>query len=107
MKRKQSPATQPTPPPTVPNLVLAPELAAIILLEHALDVAAHALLAEHPTLIDDFAIARDNAPVLSLASRICFRATALADTLRRYRRAVYDAARAQTSDDDDGSDLPF
>jgi len=91
----------------VPDLVLAPELAAIILLEHALDVALQALLAEHPTLIDDFARARDHDPVVSLAHLICRRAGPLDDTLRRYRRAVRDAAGAAAAKDDADSDLPF
>ena len=95
------------PPPTVPALVLAPELAAIILLEHALEIATRALLAEHPTLIDDFARARDDAPALYLAHRICLRASALEDTLRRYRRAVRDLATARSADDDADPDLPF
>jgi hypothetical protein len=90
----------------VPDLILAPELAAIILLEHALDVATHALLAEHPTLVDDFARARD-APVLSLAHQICLRAGALEDTLRRYRHAVADVARSRSANDDADTDLPF
>jgi hypothetical protein len=91
----------------VPDLVLAPELAAILLLEHALDVTTSALLAEHPTLVDDFARARDDAPALSLAHRICLRAGALADTLRRYRRAVDAVARSRSANDDVDSDLPF
>jgi hypothetical protein len=72
----------------VPELVLAPELAAIVLLEHALDVVREALLAEHPTLVDDFRRPKDDGPVLSLANAICLRAPALRDTLRRYRQAV-------------------
>jgi hypothetical protein len=72
----------------VPDLVLAPELAAIVLLEHALDVVREALLAEHPTLVDDFRRPNDDGPVLSLANSICLRAPALRDTLRRYRHAV-------------------
>jgi hypothetical protein len=84
--------------PTVPDLIDAPELAAIILLEHALDVAASALVAEHMTLIDDFHRPREQGPVVSLAHTICRRAGALRDTLARYRSAVRDAA---ASDDDD------
>jgi hypothetical protein len=90
----------------VTDLVLAPELAAIILLEHALEVATHALVAEHPTLIDDFARARDDAPVMALAYRICLRARALEDVLRRYRRAVTDLARLHAADARQ-EDLPF
>lgn len=94
----------PTPaPPTVPDLVLAPELAAVILLEHALDVLRDALLAEHLSLVDDFRRPRDDGPVVFLANTICLRALALRDTLRRYRRAVHDAATSPAPD----SVIPF
>ncbi len=52
--RRRATTLVPPPSPTVPDIEAAPELAAIILLEHALDVVGNALLAEHPTLIDDF-----------------------------------------------------
>jgi hypothetical protein len=94
------------PPPTVPDFVLAPELAAIILLEYALDIAKDALLAEHPTLVDDFALAHDDSPVLHLAHAICLRAASLRDMLRRYRHAVRDATTSACRDDAD-DDLPF
>jgi hypothetical protein len=85
--------TAPAPaPPRVPDLADAPELAAIILLEHALDVATDALLAEHMTLIDDFHSPRQQGPVVYLAHGICRRAAALRETLWRYRRAVREAA---------------
>ncbi len=93
-------------PPTVPDLVVAPELAAIILLEHALDVAASALVAVHPTLVDDFHRPREQGPVVSLAHTICLRAGALRDTLVRYRRAVRDAAASATHSASD-DDIPF
>jgi len=88
----------------VPDLVGAPELAAIILLDHALDVTASALVAEHMTLIDDFHRPRDQGPVLSLAYTICLRASGLRDTLVRYRRAVRDVASA--ADNVPNDDLP-
>ena len=91
----------------MPELVLAPQLAAIVLLEHALDIAAQALLAEHPTLIDDYARARDRDPAVSLAHGICRRAGALEDMLRRYRRAVRDAYDAATAPDANSDDMPF
>lgn len=103
-RRRPSP---PTPaPPTVPDLIGAPELAAIILLEHALDIATSALLAEHLTLTDDFHRPREQGPVVSLAYAICRRAGALRATLEGYRRAVRDAATADVDDPPDG-DLPF
>ena len=93
----------PPPPPRVPDLIDAPELAAIILLEHALDVAADALLAEHLTLIDDFQRPRDHGPVDALAHAICLRCAVLAETLRRYRHAVSDAATPPARDPADDS----
>lgn len=95
-----------TAPPTVPDLVVAPELAAIILLEHALDVAAMALVAEHMTLIDDFHRTREQGPIVSLAHTICQRAGTLRDTLVRYRCAVRDVA-ASSADNAPHDDIPF
>jgi hypothetical protein len=65
-----------------------------------------AVLAEHPTLADDFARARDDGPVLTLAHHICRRAAALEQALRRYRLAVRDAVAPSRSGDRD-DDLPF
>lgn len=91
MKRARR-ALPPAPaPPTVPDLVDAPELAALMVLEHALAVARDALLAEHPTLIDDFHEPRDQGPVVSLAHAICRREAELRETLGRYRQAVREA----------------
>ena len=99
---KRARRAQPAPaPPRVPDLVVAPELAAIILLEHTLDVVADALLAEHPTLIDDFQRPRDQGPLLFLAHAICLRGAALRETLRRYRRAVSEAATPPAHDPTD------
>jgi hypothetical protein len=100
--KKTAAITTPS-PPTVPDLVDAPELAAIILLDHALGVVTDALLAEHPTLIDDFALAHSKSAVLAHANAICRRAASLRDLLRRYRRAVRAATTPvvrETSDDD-------
>jgi hypothetical protein len=66
----------------------APELAAIVILEHALAVVRDALLAEHPTLIDDYHQPREQGRVVSLARTICRREAALRETLGRYRQAV-------------------
>ena len=99
MKRaRRAPAP---PPPTVPDLVVAPELAAVILLEHALAVVRDALLAEHPTLIDDFPRPREHGAVFGLAHRICLQQAALRETLRRYRRAVRVAAAPPPQRDSD------
>jgi hypothetical protein len=106
MTRRQAPAAPPA-PPTVPDLVDAPELAAVILLEHALDIAASALVAEHMTLIDDFQRPCEQGAVVSLAHIICRRADALRDSLVRYRRAVRDAASAPSDDSASDDDIPF
>ncbi len=95
------------PPPTVRDLVHAPELAAIILLEHALAVASDALVAEHMTLIDDFHQPRDQGAVVFLAHLIRKREAALRDTLRRYRRAVRDATRTKAPPEPDPDDEMF
>lgn len=104
--RRLSSSTLP-PTPTVPQLVDSPELAAVILLEHALDVAVDALLAQHMTLVDDFRRPSEDGPVLTLASTICRRAPALRDTLRRYRQAVRLATSSTAADDDDSDDRIF
>jgi hypothetical protein len=74
----------------VPELVNAPELAALALLDAALEVATSALVAEHMSLIDDLRPPDDDAPVLLLADRITRRAAALRLLLARYRHAVRD-----------------
>lgn len=100
MKRARRAPVAPA-PPQVPDLVVAPELAAVILLEHALAVAADALLAAYPTLIDDLQPPRDQGPVVSLAHVICCRGAALRETLWRYRRAVSVAAAPPAQDPTD------
>jgi hypothetical protein len=104
MKR---PCCKPPPPPepTVPDFVCAPELAAVFVLERALDVVAHALLAEHPTLTDDFHRPH-RGHVETLAASICRRAATLGETLVAYRRAVRDAL-ASSDAEDPNADLPF
>ncbi|HSP99368.1 MAG TPA: hypothetical protein VL049_19270 [Candidatus Dormibacteraeota bacterium] len=107
MKRRPPVPTTGPVPPTVPELVLSPELSTVFLLEHALQAASAALLAEHPTLIDDYARARDRDPVVALALVICRRSAALEAALRRFRRAVRAAHDAASSPDDNNDDLPF
>jgi hypothetical protein len=101
--RSPRPATK---PPTPPDLVLGPELAVLSVLAYVLDIAIAALLAEHPTLIDDFRRPRDDGPVLTLANTICQRAAHLAHILAAYDRAVREAAGALDHDKPD-ADLPF
>lgn len=102
MKRAPRVPTPAPAPPNVPDLVDAPELAAISLLESALAVVRDALLAEHPTLIDDFHRPSEQGRVVELAHAICRREAALREILGRYRHAVRDAVAPprQTSDDD-------
>jgi hypothetical protein len=85
-------------------LVHAPELATVVLLEHALSVAVDALLAEHMTLIDDFRSPRERGPTTFLAHMICRRAASLSEALWRYRRAVREAdSQAPQEPSDDNS----
>jgi hypothetical protein len=102
-KRTPRPAAK---PPTPPDLILAPELAVLSVLAYVLDIATAALLAEHPTLIDDFRRPPDDGPVLTLANTICRRAADLGDTLAAYDRAAREAAGSRHRDKPD-SDLPF
>ncbi len=89
---RSRPAPAPAPyPTTVADLVDAPELAAITLLEHALVVVRDALLAEHPTMIDDFQPPSEQGRVVALAYDICRREDALRTILARYRQAVREA----------------
>jgi len=73
--------------PPVLQLGLAPELAALALLEAALAVASAALLAAQPELLrpDDFEPSTDPAQV---ASRLIEQARALSGTINRYRIAL-------------------
>ncbi len=102
---KRLPAPSAPPEPTVPDFAGAPELAAVFVLERALDVVARALLAEHPTLIDDFHRPR-RGNVENLAGAICLRAATLRENLVAYRCAVRDASRPSDAEDPD-ADLPF
>ena len=106
MKRRAERSQIPT-PPTVPELVDAPELATVILLEHALDVVREAMLAEHPTLVDELRRPSEDGPVVVTANTICLRAIALRDTLRRYRRAVREAAALREGELASDNDLDF
>lgn len=73
--------------PTPDDLVNYPELAALDVLDRALFVAEHALLAAHPVLMtEDAPDDRDDAA--QLAARILGFAVVLADDLERYRRST-------------------
>lgn len=95
----------PPPEPTVPDFTCAPELAAVFILERALDVTIQALLAEHPTLIDDFPRPHDRGTVVHFASKLCRHAALLREAALDYRRAVRDAVAPDLTDND--ADLPF
>ena len=108
VKRRRAREGETSPPfPTVPELTRAPELASVVLLEHALDVVSQALVAEHRTLGDDLHRPADHGAVVMLADRICHRAAALRETLRRYRLAVRDAQGATSLDRDAADDDLF
>ena len=80
------PATAAAFTPPVFQLGLAPELAALALLEAALEVASAALVAAQPELLrPDFEPSSDPADV---ASRIIEQALTLCGTIHRYRIAL-------------------
>lgn len=87
-------------PQEVPPAVLtpfdvmdAPELAALALLEHAIDVAWVAVLAQHLELIDPDAPFRcEPHPHADLTAQLFTRASALSVAIRRYRAALAPAA---------------
>jgi hypothetical protein len=93
-------------PPTPPDLILGPELAVLSVLAYVLDIATAALLAEHPTLIDNFRRPREDGPIVTLANTLCRRAADLADTLAAYDRAVRDMTPSRDHDEAN-ADLPF
>jgi hypothetical protein len=73
--------------PPVEQLGVAPELAALALLEAALEVASAALVAAQPELMrpDDFEPSTDSAII---ASRLVEQSRALRGTINRYRIAL-------------------
>ena len=82
----REPATAAAFTPPVVQLGLAPELAALALLEAALEVASAALVAAQPELLHpDLGPSSDPADV---ASRIIAQALTLCGTIQRYRIAL-------------------
>jgi hypothetical protein len=70
----------------------APQLAALVLLEHAIEVARVAVLAQHIDLLDpDPPFRRDPQPGDELTTPFFTRAHALSVVIRRYRAAVAQA----------------
>ena len=90
---------------SVRDLVVAPELATLDLLDAALEIAIAALLAEHMTLIDDFRPLDEDGHVIELARTVCRRAGSLRELLARYVGAVRSTAKHPPGDPD--ADLPF
>jgi hypothetical protein len=75
------------------DLMDAPELAALALLEHAIHVARIAVLAQHVELLDpDAPFQREAQPGDQLTTAFLARAYELAVVIRRYRAAVAQAA---------------
>lgn len=80
----------------------APELAALALLEHAIDVARVAVLAQHVELLDpDPPFRREPQPGAELTRPFLARAHALSIVIRRYRAAVALAPVSACSADDE------
>lgn len=86
-----------------PQLVHAPELAVLGVLEVALDVSVSALFAEHPTLVELGELSEPAS--LQRARRVLASVHSLRRALQRYRTAVLAAMSAVRDEDDD--DLPF
>jgi hypothetical protein len=75
--------------PTPPEIDRAPEVALLAVLDHGLDVAAAALVAAHPNLLDDDPFYRRlDRPTTKAADIILTRVRRLREALHRYRRAL-------------------
>jgi hypothetical protein len=88
---------------TVVDVLNAPELAVLDVLDHAAHLANAALIAQHPHLLGDEheRSANDRDPVREYAAEVINCAFALSRAVRRYRVAI---ANASTLRDDD---FPF
>jgi len=88
-------------PPSLGELVTAPELAALATLDHALQISVLALAAAWPELeLLDFPLPRGVDARLRAALRIVEHARRLAHLTRRYRAVLREAEQRE-------SDLPF
>jgi hypothetical protein len=85
---------------TLPDVVIAPELAVLALLDQAVRISADALLVAQPALIGDPPPWRLS-PELVAARRLLDCAMRLANATANYRRCVLPAAYAGPHDDDD------
>lgn len=87
------------------DVMSAPELAALALLEHALHVARIAMLAQHVELLEpDASFQPDAQPGAELTTSFFARSYALSVVIRRYRTAVAQAAVALDGAHDDRDD---
>jgi len=85
---------------TLPDIILAPELAVLALLDQAVRISADALLVAHPALIGEPPPWRLS-PELVAARRLLKCAMRLACATANYRRCVLPAGYARPDDDDD------
>lgn len=85
------------------DLIAAPELAALELLDHALHIAVLALVAQYPHLLGDESgqVRHHGDPLAAIAECLLDATAMLRPILERYRLAL--AARHDGNDDD----LPF
>lgn len=84
---------------TLPDVVLAPELAVLALLDQAVRISADALLVAHPALIGEPPPWRLS-PELVAARRLLDCAMRLANATAHYRRCVLPAPSAAPDDDE-------
>lgn len=81
----------------------APELAALVLLEHAIEIARVAVLAQHVDLLDpDAPFPRTPQPGADVTLPFFNGAHALTLVIRRYRAAVAQAAANRGASREDG-----
>jgi len=89
--------------PSVPQILLAPELPLVTLLERLLDLLRPTLVAQHPTLATETARSGDP-PTLLLARALLRDGDRLRRMIRCYERAVLESVANHTRIDDE---LPF
>lgn len=93
---------EPPAPLTPFDLMDAPELAALAVLQHAIEVAWVAVLAQHVDLLDpDAPFRRAPQPGADLTTPFFRGAHALSLVIRRYRAVVAKAAESRSGSPDD------
>ncbi|MGH7440638.1 MAG: hypothetical protein ACRENE_33520 [Polyangiaceae bacterium] len=82
------------------DLLNAPELAVLDVLDHALHVARVALIAQHPHLLGDECgrVCHDGDRIARRAAELIDRALDLSGAVRRYRRAITNATALRDDD---------